>query len=660
MANFQVPAVFSAIDRITAPVRRIRRSVSSSFNRISNVVDRVDRKFISLGRTVGRLAGGFGLFVGGAALFTVLSGGVRTIADYEQANANLASVLGVSISQTDRLQESSMRLGASTAFTAAEVAGLQTEFAKLGFVESEILKVTKSTLALAAATRTELPQAAVQVGSALRAFGLGADQARRVSDVFAASTSKSALDMEKLNVSMSKVAPIAKQFGFSIENTIAFMAKLSDAGFDASTMATSTRSIFLNLADSNGKLAKALGGPARNIDEVTAAMVKMREKGIDLASMLGLTDKRSVAAFATFLDGAEGISALSRQLDNAGGTAERMARKQLDTLSGRATILNSAWEGLILSIDNGNGSFSTAAKRALEVTTEMLGLLSGTTDLNEATTMTIRNNRILADRILTVLKWVKNLAVAYIALKAVIVATRIVTTAYNVALGISAALQLSSVFALRSSAVAMAAFATATKIVTAVQWAWNAAMTANPIGLIIVGVAALIGLITAVVIKWDQWGASVSLFLGPLGAVISLIQSFRRHWDSVGKAFRTGGIIQGIKAIGLTIVDAILQPVQQLLQLIKKFTGFDLGVGAITGLRTDVAAGLGEHAPGVSLPAPSLNPDATREESVFLRTNETTQTKKVQIEIEDPGNNAKVEDLDLGDGITVQRTFGFE
>lgn len=105
------------------------------------------------------------------------------------------------------------------------------------------------------------------------------------------------------------------------------------------------------------------------------------------------------------------------------------------------------------------------------------------------------------------------------------------------------------------------------------QWNLNAAMTANPIGVIIVGIAALIALVTAIIIKYDEWGAAITFLLGPLGWVINLIMSFRRHWDSIVQAFQTDGIIGGLKRIGLVILDALLMPVQQLLELIAKIPG---------------------------------------------------------------------------------------
>ncbi|WP_264521204.1 phage tail tape measure protein [Flavobacterium sp. N1994] len=108
---------------------------------------------------------------------------------------------------------------------------------------------------------------------------------------------------------------------------------------------------------------------------------------------------------------------------------------------------------------------------------------------------------------------------------------------------------------------------------TIAQWNLNAAMDANPIGAIILIVMALVAAVTVIIAKWDEWGAALSIFMGPLGLVISLVQSFRKHWDSITDAFTKGGIVAGIKRIGLVLLDALLYPVQQLLELLSKVPG---------------------------------------------------------------------------------------
>ena len=66
-----------------------------------------------------------------------------------------------------------------------------------------------------------------------------------------------------------------------------------------------------------------------------------------------------------------------------------------------------------------------------------------------------------------------------------------------------------------------------TGIMTTATWAWSAATNAGllPITAIVLGIAALVALITAVVVKYDEWGAALSIVLGPLGMIINLIQS---------------------------------------------------------------------------------------------------------------------------------------
>ena len=58
---------------------------------------------------------------------------INIFKDFEQAQADLASVLGKSRNEIQALTEDAKRLGAATVFTASQVSELQKEFAKLVF-----------------------------------------------------------------------------------------------------------------------------------------------------------------------------------------------------------------------------------------------------------------------------------------------------------------------------------------------------------------------------------------------------------------------------------------------------------------------------------------------------------------------------------------------
>lgn len=122
----------------------------------------------------------------------------------------------------------------------------------------------------------------------------------------------------------------------------------------------------------------------------------------------------------------------------------------------------------------------------------------------------------------------------------------------------------------------------ATKAAAAQQWLLNIAMNANPVGLIIAGIAALIAVVAIAINYYDEFGAAMLFVLGPLGMLINLVMSFREHWDSIVSAFQADGFIGGIKRIGLVILDSLLKPVQQLLQLLSHIPGLGglAGTGA--------------------------------------------------------------------------------
>ena len=100
--------------------------------------------------------------------------------------------------------------------------------------------------------------------------------------------------------------------------------------------------------------------------------------------------------------------------------------------------------------------------------------------------------------------------------------------------------------ALKALAIWQGAVAVATKIWTVAQWLLNAAMTANPIGLIIVGIGVLIGLgvllwknFDRVREAWNKWGNRILWLFPILKAFVESVKFFIRHWDSIVNAFKS-------------------------------------------------------------------------------------------------------------------------
>lgn len=131
--------------------------------------------------------------------------------------------------------------------------------------------------------------------------------------------------------------------------------------------------------------------------------------------------------------------------------------------------------------------------------------------------------------------------------------------------------------------IAQVAMLAVTPLLTAAQWAWNAAMTANPIGLVIVGVTALVALLVGAVVYWDNitaavkrawtwftnilapvgqlwdklgWGKVViAALLGPIGMVGAATIELYRNWDKVVATIKSAW--EWVKKITTSGIDKI-------------------------------------------------------------------------------------------------------
>lgn len=310
---------------------------------------------VGVGSMIKGMVGAQAVISGFQKLIGLFKSGVQSIVDFEAANSKLAAILGTTSNNIKDMTADARRLGAATKYTAAEATNLQIELAKLGFSRKEILQSTEGILKFAQATGADLPEAAALAGAALRMFDAETRETERYVSAMAVATTKSALSFSYLQTAMPIVGPVAKAFNFQIEDTLALLGKLADAGFDASMSATATRNILLNLADGSGKLAKALGGPVNTLPELVAGLKKLKEQGVDLNTTLELTDKRSVAAFNAFLTAADKIVPLREQITGVTGELNDMANTMGDNVQGAIAGLSSAWESLALSFSNSKG-----------------------------------------------------------------------------------------------------------------------------------------------------------------------------------------------------------------------------------------------------------------------------------------------------------------
>lgn len=321
----------------------------------TNVVGGLNEVRIGVGSMIKGMVGAQAVITGFQKLIGLFKSGVQSIVDFEAANSKLAAILGTTSKNIKDLTTDAQRLGAETKYTASQATALQIELAKLGFSKNEILQSTEGILKFAQATGSELPEAAALAGAALRMFNADTSETERYVSAMAVATTKSALSFSYLQTAMPIVGPVAKAFNFQIEDTLALLGKLADSGFDASMAATALRNIFLNLADSNGQLAKSLGGSVKTLPELVNGLKKLKEQGVDLNTTLELTDKRSVAQFNTLLTNIDALIPLREQITGVEEELGNMANTMGDNVQGAILGLSSAWEAFMLSFMESTG-----------------------------------------------------------------------------------------------------------------------------------------------------------------------------------------------------------------------------------------------------------------------------------------------------------------
>jgi len=346
-------------------------------------------------------AGVFAATTAFRAIGQVISSSIQTFKNFEFQMAKVKATTGATDKDFKKLTASAQQLGRTTFFTASKVGELQMNFAKLGFSTSEILDAQEATLRLATATGSDLARAAVVAGAAVRGFNLDANETERVVDVMAVAFTSSALDIEKWQTSMTKIAPIAAGANISIETSAAIMGKLSDAGIEASIAGTSLRNIFLKMQDSSSDLSKHLGFTVNSSEDFEKALKQLNKEGLSNEEIMQLVDLRQVAAFATMVNGTDTIIGMTDALEDANGSAQEMADIMADTLEGDLITAKSAWEGFQLAIMNGTGVIAKTLREGTQIWTHILNRWSDSLKDVDAVSADIFTNTVKAAKEVT-------------------------------------------------------------------------------------------------------------------------------------------------------------------------------------------------------------------------------------------------------------------
>ena len=352
--NTQVGKVLEKeIKRLQTELLKLEQATGRSQRNVGNYTSAWGKlgNLFSKGLSVLGVAGGL------TAISSALRNGIEVIKGFSSANAELAGVLGKTRAETSELQAQQKALGATTQFSATQVAQAQIEFARLGQTEEAIGNLTPVVLSVATALKQDLAPVAEIIAGQLNAFGESSEKAAEFGDKLTRSTQISALNFERLGVSLPKVGTAADALGVSFDEVLATLGSVVDKNIEAEKAGTALRNIFLQSAKTGTDWRENL----ENIKNSTNQLGLATE----------LFGKQNALVAVTIANNTEKIKENTIEINNAGGAAEKVAKEQLNTLQGDLQLLNSAWEGLILSFESGENSI----RGIVQALTSFVGVL---------------------------------------------------------------------------------------------------------------------------------------------------------------------------------------------------------------------------------------------------------------------------------------------
>ena len=299
-----------------------------------------------------------------AAITGIGTAGIKVASDFEKAMSGVQAITGATGADFETLREKAIELGATTSFSAGEVAEAMTEMAKAGWTTKQIIEGMAGVLDATAASGESLGTVSTIVADAITGFGLTAIDSARVADLMTQAANSGTIGVADLGESYKYVAPLAQSMGLSIEDVTTALSAMSMAGIKGSQAGTSLRTVLANMAKPSKTVATAMeelgfsitnsDGSFKSLDQIVTIM---------RTEFSGLTEDQQ-AYYATALAGKEGMSglisllnltqeeydALSASMNNCSGIAGETASVMQDNLQSKVEQLGGSLESLAIKL----------------------------------------------------------------------------------------------------------------------------------------------------------------------------------------------------------------------------------------------------------------------------------------------------------------------
>ena len=313
---------------------------------------------------------------------------IKTGAEFESAMSRVQAISGATGKEFDALKQQAMELGASTAFSASEAAEGMENLASAGFNTNEIIAAMPGMLDLAASSGEDLASSADIAASTLRGFGLEAEQAGHVADVLAKNAADTNAAVADTGEAMKYAAPVAHNFGISMEECAAAIGIMSDAGIKGGQAGTSLRGALSRLAKPTDDMKEIMNKLGLEFFDSNGKMISLTEQTKMLSEkMSNLTDEERNNALVTLYGqeslsgmlalvqaGSNKIASLTESYKNCDGAAAEMAKTMQDNLKASLEQVGGAAETFGIKVYE---SMSDDLKSAADTASESINQITG-------------------------------------------------------------------------------------------------------------------------------------------------------------------------------------------------------------------------------------------------------------------------------------------
>lgn len=331
-----------AVDLVTAPVRGIMNFLSNPVMAAASIA----------GITLG------------------VADTINTYKDFEQEMANIQAITGATTDEMDKMESGIRKIALDSNKSVIEIAANAKMLAESGGDINLMMTQLTHGVNLATATQTDMATTLDFLGSAMKTFGIEAEDTQSVADSLAYTTRMANVELSQLSESYVNVGGSAASAGLSIHDINAALITLSNAGMKGGEAGTTLNTMFDNLTsptDAAAKSIKALGlslydteGQSRDMFDIISDLEKSLKDMNDESRnnyLSNIFDDVALQGWhALMTDGIDTIREQSAELSDLSGdfrglgTAAGMAETQLDTMGGLFSLLQGAVDEFKLSI----------------------------------------------------------------------------------------------------------------------------------------------------------------------------------------------------------------------------------------------------------------------------------------------------------------------